>query len=95
MKSTRTRAAQPAHSGASGSAAERGVLHLPASPPDGLWTQREAAAYLRVSARYLRGSDCPKLLLPGTGPRGKPLVRYAPEDVRAWADARRTTRRFA
>jgi len=59
-----------------------------------LWTQAEAAAYLHVSRRYLRASACPKILLPGTGTRGKPLIRYDPADVRTWAEQRRATRRF-
>jgi hypothetical protein len=59
-----------------------------------LWTQAEAAEYLCVSQRYLRASSCPKILLPGTGLHGKPLVRYNPADVRAWAQQRRATRRF-
>lgn len=50
-----------------------------------LWTQREAADYLGVSARYLRDSSCPKILLPGNGPKGQQLVRYVPADVKAWA----------
>ena len=59
-----------------------------------LWTQAEAAEYLCVSQRYLRASSCPKILLPGTGTRGKPLVRYSAADVRGWAAQRRATRRF-
>ena len=39
-------------------------------------TQREAAKLLQVSVAYLRASACPKYLLPGNGPRRKPLVRY-------------------
>lgn len=54
----------------------------------GLWTQTEAAAFLCVTARYLRDSSCPKILLPGNGKKGQPLVRYDPEEVRAWARAR-------
>ena len=50
-----------------------------------LWAQREAAAWLGVTTRYLRDSSCPKLLLPGNGPKGQPLVRYDPDEVRAWA----------
>jgi hypothetical protein len=61
---------------------------------EGLWTQAEAAEYLCVSQRYLRASSCPKILLPGTGMRGKPLVRYSPADVRGWAEQRRATKRF-
>lgn len=57
-----------------------------------LWTQREAAAYLRVSARFLRDSSCPKVLLPGNGKRGYAVIRYDPKEVRAWADQRRTSR---
>ncbi len=59
-----------------------------------LWTQAEAADYLNVSQRYLRASACPKILLPGTGRHGKPLVRYNPVNVRTWAEQRRATRRF-
>jgi hypothetical protein len=53
-------------------------------PVDRYWTQPEAAAYLCVSAAYLRESTCPKVLLPPV--RGtKRLVRYCPADVEAWA----------
>ena len=51
--------------------------------PASLWTQREAAGYLRVSVAYLRASSCPKVLLPPVRGR-KPLVRYDPVDVREW-----------
>ena len=54
---------------------------------DRLWTQTEAADYLNVSARYLRDASCPKVLLPGNGPGAQPLVRYMPDEVRAWARA--------
>lgn len=60
-----------------------------------LWTQREAAAYLQASERYLRASSCPKKLLPGTGVRGKPLVRYDPAEVQGWVRDQTATRRFA
>lgn len=63
--------------------------------PDGYWTQRQAAAVLGVSPRYLRASSCPKLLLPGTGTAGRPLVRYAPDAVHAWAASYRSDRRSA
>jgi len=56
---------------------------LPAPPI--LWTQEQTAEALGVSVRYLRDSSCPKVLLPGNGRQGQPLVRYFPEDVRAWA----------
>ena len=51
--------------------------------PSTLWTQREAAGFLRVSPAYLRASSCPKVLLPPVRGR-KPLVRYDPMGVRAW-----------
>lgn len=60
---------------------------------DGLWTQKEAAAYLSVSVAYIRNSECPKVLLPGNGPKAKPLVRYDPAEVRAFAEARSTKRK--
>lgn len=56
-----------------------------AAPVSRLWTQNEAAAFLGVSARYLRDSACPKLLLPGNGAKGQAIVRYDPTDVQAWA----------
>lgn len=62
--------------------------------PAGLWTQKEAASYLRVSARWLRDSGAPKTLLPGNGPQGKPVVRYRREDVDEWLESHRTTRRY-
>ena len=57
-------------------------------PPLGLLTQKEAAAYLRVSPAYLRASSCPKILLPGNGRKGRPMVRYRAEDLNAWAERR-------
>lgn len=56
--------------------------------PLGLLTQKEAAAYLRVSPAYLRASSCPKILLPGNGKKGRPMVRYRVEDLIAWAERR-------
>jgi hypothetical protein len=63
---------------------------LPVLPADEVLTQREVAALLKVSVAYIRASACPKLLLPGSGARGKPLVRYLRSDVLSWAMARRT-----
>lgn len=57
---------------------------------DRLWTQAQAAAFLSVTPRYLRDSTCPKILLPGNGPSGRPVVRYDPDEVRAWARTWRT-----
>jgi len=62
---------------------------LPAAAGDRLLAQPEAAAYLGVSVSYLRASNCPKRLLPGTGPKGKPLVRYRLSELDAWADSYR------
>jgi hypothetical protein len=59
-----------------------------AAPPPSELTQREAAQLLRVSVSYLRASSCPKHLLPGNGPRGRPLVRYLRDEVLTWASAR-------
>jgi helix-turn-helix protein len=51
-------------------------------------TQKEAAAYVRVSVGYLRNSSCPKVLLPpGRGRR--PLVRYRRDDLDHWMTQRR------
>jgi len=61
------------------------------SDEEDLWRQKRAAAYLGVSTRYLRQSSCPKILLPGHGEHGKPLVRYEPAAVRAWWQARQVT----
>lgn len=62
--------------------------------PGRLMTQREAAALLAVSVRYLRESSCPKVLLPGHGARGKQLVRYDATEVQEWAAQWRTSRRL-
>lgn len=51
----------------------------------GLWTQKQAAAYLNVSERFLRDSSCPKVLLPGNGKEQKEsVIRYKPEAVMRW-----------
>lgn len=62
--------------------------------PSRLWKQREAATYLGVTARYLRDSSCPKILLPGNGTKGQPIVRYDPAEVREWARAWHTGARI-
>jgi hypothetical protein len=69
-----------------------GITDARSLPDDRLWTQREAAHFLGVSARYLRDSSCPKILLPGNGEKGQPLVRYDPAEVRAWMSAWHTSR---
>jgi hypothetical protein len=88
-------------SGQAGLAVVRALFGL--APPvigaelhfDHLWTQREAATYVGVSQRYLRASSCPKKLLPGTGAKGRPLVRYDPAEVCRWVQYQSAHRRFA
>ena len=59
------------------------------SAPSGkLWTQKEASEYLSVSCRYLRNTSCPRVELPGNGRKGRPVIRYSPAEVAAWAQAR-------
>jgi hypothetical protein len=62
--------------------------------PSVLWTQKEAAAHLRVSPRYLRSSSVPKVLLPGNGASRKPLVRYSPLAIQAWSEAHAAADRY-
>jgi hypothetical protein len=59
--------------------------------------QREAAGILGVSVAWLRASECPKVLLPGNGPKGRPVVRYRERDLLDWAEGRtkRSTMRKA
>ena len=95
-------AGRPMHPSPEGlAAAWRAAADLSATPPaaatehaplptDRLWTQLEAAYYLGVSVRYLRQSNCTKLLLPGTGAKQQPLLRYEPQTVKAWAAAWRS-----
>lgn len=59
---------------------------------ESLWTIEQAAAYLEVSPRYLRDTDCPRVRLPGHGVRRQAVIRYIPSVVRAWVDQWRTDR---
>ena len=59
-----------------------------------LWTQKEAAAYLVMSTRWLRDSNVPKILIPGNGSKGKPAIRYEKGAIDEWLDAHRTYRRY-
>ena len=54
--------------------------------PEPLVSQKEAAAFLHVSQTYLRASSCPKVLLPGNGPKDRPLVRYRLSEVATWSE---------
>lgn len=63
---------------------------------DELLTPAEAALLLKVSPKYLRISDCAKVLLPAN--RGtRSIVRYWKSEVLAWAEkwSARSTRRKA
>lgn len=51
----------------------------------GCLSQRAAARLLGVSVSYLRASSAPRLLLPGNGPQGRPLLRYDRSMLLAWA----------
>ncbi len=62
-------------------------------PLDRHWTLRQAATYLGVSERCASEFDLPRVELPGHGKLGKPIVRYAPEEVIVWAARWRTSRR--
>jgi len=50
-----------------------------------LLTQKAAAALLSVSVSWLRASDAPRLLLPGHGPSGCPVLRYPRGALLEWA----------
>jgi hypothetical protein len=56
--------------------------------PEGLWTQKQAAAFLNVSPRYLRDTGCPRVELVGNGEKGRPVVRYSPAAVATWSESR-------
>lgn len=48
-------------------------------------TQKAAARLLGVSSSWLRSSRAPRLLLPGNGPSGQPLLRYSRTALLEWA----------
>lgn len=58
-----------------------------------LWTLKEAAKEMRVSAEWLRLSDCPRVLLPTSGERA--MVRFRPDDVMRWVMTHHTSTRDA
>jgi hypothetical protein len=64
---------------------DNGMSSGPPSP-ERLVSQKEAATFLHVSQSYLRASACPKVLLPGNGPKDRPLVRYRLSEVAAWSE---------
>jgi hypothetical protein len=53
-----------------------------------LWTRQDVARLLNVDVRAIDRMPIPRVTLPGRGK--KPIVRYDPEQVRAWLDARRS-----
>jgi hypothetical protein len=55
------------------------------SAPAGFLTQKAAARLLGVSTSFLRESSCPRLLVPGNGRAGKPLLRHSRIAVLTWA----------
>lgn len=56
---------------------------------DRLWTQADVATFLGVSRRTVRDlCGLRRVEIPASGQR--PIVRYRPADVKAWADARAT-----
>ncbi len=58
-----------------------------------LLRQKEAAVVLGVSVAWLRASTCPKVLLPGNGPKGQAIVRYDTADLDAWKETHKTKRK--
>lgn len=58
-----------------------------------LMRQKEAAAFLGVSVNWLRASDCPKVLLPGQGVKGHPVIRYNRADLLEWRESWSTKQR--
>lgn len=59
-----------------------------AASDEHLWLQSEAAAYLRVSETYIRKSALKKRFLPSLKPGGRPMLRYDPDEVRAFGRER-------
>lgn len=53
-----------------------------------LWTKADVARYLHVNVRTVERLAIPRVHLPATGRR--PIVRFRPEQVRAWAEAKST-----
>ena len=51
-------------------------------------TQKSAARLLGVSTSWLRSSSAPRVLLPGNGPAGQPLLRYSRAALLEWAGIR-------
>lgn len=57
--------------------------------PESLWSKRELAEFLGVSVRAVERMAIPRVALRTIGSK-KPIVRYDPEQVRAWLDAQRS-----
>lgn len=55
---------------------------------DKLWCKRDVATYLNVNVRTVERLAIPRVTITGTGSR--PMVRYYPDQVKAWVDARAT-----
>lgn len=52
-----------------------------------LWSKAEVAEYLGVDVRTVERLQIPRVSIPGSGPKRRPMVRYYPDQVQAWADA--------
>lgn len=57
------------------------------SGDDKLWSKRDVAEYLAVDVRTVERLAIPRVTITGTG-RQRPMVRYYPDQVKAWVDAR-------
>lgn len=55
-----------------------------------LWTKAEVAEYLGVTTRTVERLRIPRVQLPGT--KRRPIVRFRPDQVKAWADLYATRR---
>jgi hypothetical protein len=60
------------------------------SEAERLWTKREVADYLGVNVRTVERLRIPRVSIQVTGKR--PVVRFDPQQVFEWVDARRTKR---
>lgn len=64
------------------------AANAPESTEGGLWTKHDVAAFLNVDVRSVERMPIPRVHLPGSGRR--PIVRFDPEQVKAWIESKRT-----
>lgn len=55
---------------------------------ESLWTKHDVAAFLGVTVRTVESMAIPRVRMPATG--RKPIVRFDPDEVRAWVESFRT-----